>query len=757
MKKTNTRWWVCTAGGVIALAGLAAALGAAPAVGRSAPAKPAETAAASPVSAVATVSDQLWQIARSGQGEAALAEPLKGVAADVPDPRMAALRGSVASLEANIAKREVKRAEQIAKVEKELDDALAGERTPLALSKALKSAVELSMLVPDRRGLVQQPRLKTLIERADRAAHEAESAMDWIMASELFLRLNLLLEEEGTYKADVRRLSDRLGMIQLYVPRRLWELRNARRAVDNLKPLPPFNGVGEEYEAKLKGVTQTIVLAALVRAAESHVERTSMRDLLVGALDSVRTMATTRDLREAFAGIDDGAARTEFVNWIDLRIAELLNARADPDNFAVSNLLSDLLTTSRRTVKIADAAVLHEVGNGAFDRLDEFSQVIWPDELSRFKRIMDGEFIGVGIQIVGDEETQLVKVVAPLEGTPAFRAGIKAGDLIKKIDGNSALGISLNQAIEQITGKPGTRVVLTMERKGEEMEFPLERARIPIKTVKGWKRQSTVEEKWDWFIDPEQRIGYVRITGFQDSTTRELKEAINQMKAGPGGLQGLVVDLRFNPGGLLPQAVSVANLFVERGLIVYTETAGGVRTEEQKAVPSGQAVKNIPVAVLVNEGSASASEIVSGALRHYADQGQLRAVLIGARTYGKGSVQNVMPLSPVAMLKLTVAYYFLPDGRLIHRRDKATSWGVDPHMKVEMLPQQISDALTIRQDADTPLAFAGPDGAGLDKDGKPRTPPEPEKLLVDGIDLQLQTALVLMQSQAAAKLARAGR
>ena len=718
-----------------------------------APPPPGQQAPA-PQSAVATISDQLWHIARSGKGDSALSEPLKGVAADVPDPQMAALRGSMVSLEANFAKREAKRAEQITKVEKELDEALAGEMTPVALSKALKSAVELYLITTDKKALIQQPRLRELIRRAEAAARTAEGSADWIIASELFLRLNLLLEEDATYKPDVRRLGDRLGMIQLYVPERLWEMRNARRQLDKLKPLPPYNGVGEEYQTKLKGVSQTIVLASLVRAAESHVERKPMRELLVGALDSVRTMATTGDLRAAFPSIADDAARTEFVTYLDMRIADLLNAKADPDNFAVSNLLSEVLATSRRTVKIPESAILHEVGNGAFGRLDEFSQIIWPDELARFQRIMDGEFIGVGIQIQSDEETQMVKVVAPLEGTPAFRAGIKAGDLIKKIDGNQALGITLNQAIEQITGRPGTKVVLTMERKGEDIDFPLERTRIPIKTVKGWRRQSTLDEKWDWFIDPEQKIGYVRITNFQDSTTRELKEAINQMKA--GGMQGLIVDLRFNPGGLLTQAVSVANLFVERGLIVYTETAGGVRTEEQKAVPSGQQVKNLPVAVLINEGSASASEIVSGALRYYADQGQLRAVLVGARTYGKGSVQNVMQLSPVAMLKLTMAYYFLPDGKIIHRRDHATSWGVDPHMKVEMLPQQISDALTIRQDADTPLAFEGPGGGGLDKDGKPRTPPDPNKLLIDGVDLQLQTALFLMQSQAAARLAKAG-
>lgn len=705
--------------------------------------------ASTPATSVADLSGRMWDVSKRGLEERALAGLLASVPGDgSAQPGLAALRGSLAMLESSIAKRENQRAEQTAKVEKELDEALKDDASPLAMSKALKAAVELYLLASDKAAFIREDRVQSLVRHAAAAAREAESKNDWIVASELFIRLNLLLEEDGTYKPDVRRLTDRLSMIQLYAPQRLWELRNTRRLQDKLKPLPPFNDAGEDYKEKIKGISEGTVLAAILRAAEQHVERKTLREILVGGLDSVRTLATTSDLESAFPGIADAKARSEFLAVLDTRIAALLGAKSDPDTFAASNIVRELLASSRATVKIPDGALLHELGNGGFEKLDEHSQIFWPDELPRFKRLLDGEFIGVGIQIVGDEETQLVKVVAPVEGTPAFRAGIKAGDLIKKIDGRSALGMNLNQAIELITGRPNTKVTLTMERKGEDLEFDLTRARIPIRTVRGWRRDGPREDQWDWFVDPVQRIGYVRISGFQDSTTRELKEALGQMKA--KGLQGLILDLRFNGGGLLTQAVSVVNLFIDKGLIVYTEAAGGARTDEQRASPSGRFVGDVPVAVLVNEGSASASEIVSGALRYYADQGQLNCRIIGARTYGKGSVQNVMTLSPTSIMKLTVAYYFLPDGRVIHRRDHATKWGVEPHMRVEMLPQQITEALTIRQDADTPLAFEGLEPG---KDGKPaKTPPDPAKLLDDGIDLQLQTALVLLQSQAAARM-----
>lgn len=691
------------------------------------------------------LAESVWSAARkSGSNETSFLAPLRD-GADQPGTLGAALKASIGELEANFAKREAARAEQMAKVEKELAETLAGELTPSTLSKALRQAVEIHELCADKAAFVQQDRIQQLIQKADSAARTAESTGDWLMANELFFRLNLLKEEDATYKPDARRLADRLGMIQLYVPKRLWEMRNARRLAEGLKELPPFNALGEDFTEKLRGVNQGIVMAAMMRATDNHIERRPLRELLVGGLESVKTMATTKDLAAAFPGLDKVELRDRFSAWLDGQIAELRAQPRDIDQLELNSRISAVLTQADRAVKLPPEAVLHELGNGAFDRLDEFSQIIWPDELPRFRRIVDGDFIGVGIQIQMDEESQFIKVVTPLEGTPAFRAGVRTGDLIKKIDGQSALGMTLNQAVELITGRAGTPVKLTMERDGQDVEFDLTRARIPIRTVKGWKREGLREDQWDWFVDPAAKIGYVRLTGFQDSTTRELHAALDDMKS--QGLRGLILDLRFNPGGLLTQAVSVANTFVDAGLLVYTETPDGRRGEEHRASPRGRVVgKDIPLIVLINEGSASASEIVSGALRYYADQGLVNAVVVGRRTFGKGSVQNVLQLSSASMLKLTTQYYFLPDGKLIHRRDHAKQWGVDPHLVVEMLPKQISDALTIRQDADTPTQFLPPA-----KDGKPVTPPDPAKLLDEGVDLQLQTGLLLLRTQAEAQ------
>jgi carboxyl-terminal processing protease len=280
------------------------------------------------------------------------------------------------------------------------------------------------------------------------------------------------------------------------------------------------------------------------------------------------------------------------------------------------------------------------------------------------------------------------------------------------------------------------------------MEFRLERARIDTPSVKGWVRTGPREDAWNWFVDADSKIGYVRLSGFDDETTLELDRAIAQMRE--TGLNGLVFDLRFNPGGLLDQAVSIAQRFlpIDKQPIVMARSAGGIEevvgyTDSKKAT-----LAHLPVLILVNEGSASASEIVSGAVSVFSKQKNLDAMVIGARSFGKGSVQNVWPLNQQqnAMLKITTAYYMLPDKTIIHRRPGATVWGVEPNLSVSMLPQQVEDSILIRRNADViPLAENG-----VDLNAKWKAT-DPNRVLTEGIDLQLESAVVLLKARVAAK------
>ncbi len=676
----------------------------------------------------------LWNNAKHSR-EAALRDVLD----QAPDE--AGLDGSIASLESSLDKREQTRSEKLAEARTKLEEKLAQGEDKKALSEALRYANEMFMLTTDRAGLLTDPKVASLIAKAEVAAREAEGSQDWFVANELFFRLHLLLEEQGRFKPDVERVSRRLAMMRLYVPETFWQMRNRERLLADKTELPPYNGLGESYQDKLRGIDKMLVILATSAAERQQIERVPMRDLILAGIDSLKVMLDTGELSKAFPSMGDEARRGLMMAFLDERRNRVQDGRVEPNRQTLSDVLDDILDKNRQTVGLPPEAILHEFGNGAMSRLDDFSAIIWPDEVPRFDRMTSGVFVGVGIQIQLDDESQMIKVVTPLEGTPAQRAGIQKDDLIKKINGESAVGISLNQAVDLITGTESSAVTVTVEREGQEIDYRLQRKRIEQVSIKGWRRTGVHENDWDWFIDPQSRIGYLRLTSFTDKTTTELRSAVTDMRR--QGLNGLILDLRFNPGGLLTEAVSVSNLFIHSGTIVSTR--GTTPGERRSASADPDKITDVPVVLLINEGSASASEIVSGAIKHYADRGEIDALLIGQRSFGKGSVQNVWNLPPKSKMKLTTQYYMLPDGKIIHRRPGDSDWGVSPHLMVDMLPQQTSDALKFRQEADVmPMDLAGNVvEAELSKT-------DPRKLLDEGMDPQLQWAVVLLKSRAIA-------
>lgn len=737
-------------------AGLALGLGSIGGVAHGQAIAPAE-----PAAALSDLSTRVWTVARGGDDDQLLAA-LKGVP-DVNTPGVQALKSNAASLEKNIAKREELRTKKLGEAREKLQKQLtksrelgadAGEHDRAeALSEAVKHAVELFILTkPENRdALMAEQEIKDLVQKADATARAAEGKGDWFTANELFYRLNALLEESGTYKPDLKRLQLRLMMIRLYSPEQFWKLRNDERLKDKKSPLPPYNGLGENWQEKVEGIDRQMVKTSVAHASRQHIDNVPLKDLLLGGIDALKTMATTSDLRGAFPTLAEVEKVGAFNKFLDGWQSRINTPGMIVSMTMLSDFVDELATTGKTTLNMPEGALLHEFGNGAMSKLDDFSAIIWPDELARFDRMTQGNFRGVGVQIQLDDETQMIKVVTPLEGTPAQRAGIKTGDLIKKINGQSAVGISLNQAVDLITGPVDSNVTITMERKtgqqdpdgkdiSQDIDYKLVRAVIPLASVKGWRRVGAKEDAWDWYVDKDNKIGYVRLLQFTEDTTNDLQNAVRQMKAS-GGVNGLVLDLRFNPGGLLTEAVSVANTFIDRGTIVSTR--GKLPGEVKSATPGASMLADIPVAVLINEGSASASEIVSGAIRHYADNNDIKAIVVGQRSFGKGSVQNVWPIAPNAKMKLTTQYYYLPDGHRLHRMPGATVWGVEPHLKVDVLAENESDALKLRQDADVlPIDEKG----NVITDSKtPR--PDPQKLLDDGLDLQLQTALAILQAE----------
>lgn len=300
--------------------------------------------------------------------------------------------------------------------------------------------------------------------------------------------------------------------------------------------------------------------------------------------------------------------------------------------------------------------------NGMLTSLDPHSAYLTPDLYKELQMDTQGRFGGLGIEIT--VKNGVLTVVSPIEDTPAFKAGVQPGDMIFKIEDDFTKDMTLVDAVKRMRGPKGSKINLSIKREGnpELINLSLTRDTIRVQSV----RNRTLEPGY----------GYIRLAQFQERSDRDLQRALEKMAAEKGGLKGLVLDLRNNPGGLLTQAVRISDIFLDSGLIVYTD--GRIESQKQKFFAQKDASSmDFPLVVLVNGGSASASEIVAGAL-----QDHKRAVVLGTKTFGKGSVQTILPLDDNSALRLTTARYFTPKGRSI----QAT--GIIPDIIVESTPQQ---------------------------------------------------------------------
>ncbi|MGD0899529.1 MAG: S41 family peptidase [Thermoguttaceae bacterium] len=375
------------------------------------------------------------------------------------------------------------------------------------------------------------------------------------------------------------------------------------------------------------------------------------------------------------------------------------------DYYELYKMLADTVDqVDRNYVKEVSRRELIEAAiRGVVNRLDPYSTYIGPEELAQFRTSVENEFGGVGIQLSTDDGD--LRVLSPIYGTPAYRAGILAGDRITAIDGKSTDGLSLDEAVARMKGKEGSSVTLAVVHRGtlQREQFTLVRERIRVETVLGDHRKP--DDTWDFMLDPPAGIGYVRVTAFSRETSNDLRKALEDLKARK--FRGLVVDLRFNPGGLLSSAIEVSNLFISHGRIVSTK--GRNTPEHAWDAQKNGAFEGFPMVVLVNRYSASASEIVSACI-----QDHKRAVLVGERTWGKGSVQNIIDLNDGrSALKLTTAAFHRPSGKNIHRFPDSTEkdeWGVmpDPGYDCRLTDRETTALLVDRQHRD--ILQPGPGG-----------------------------------------------
>jgi len=384
------------------------------------------------------------------------------------------------------------------------------------------------------------------------------------------------------------------------------------------------------------------------------------------------------------------------------------------------DLFGDVLERVRSDYieKPNDAQLIEAAINGMLSSLDPHSAYLSPKHYRDMQVQTRGEFGGLGIEVTQEQGTGVVKVVAPIDDTPAAKAGLLANDLITHLDGESIVGVTLEQAVEKMRGPVNTPITLTIVRKGRDDPFD-------VRIVRDIIRINAVR----WRLERDGEVGYIKISTFNEQTHANLIKAVEAIKKEAGKkLKGFVIDLRNNPGGLLDQAVSVTDDFLDKGAIVLTKGRNLEETDRKQA-HAGDIAEGRPLVVLINGGSASASEIVAGAL-----QDHLRAIIIGTRSFGKGSVQTIIPLGANnGAIRLTTARYYTPSGRSIQAR------GIDPDIVVEQeLPEELKS-----KEAPKPRGEANLRGhlKTEAKDGKEASgssayvPREPEK------DTQLQFAL----------------
>lgn len=334
----------------------------------------------------------------------------------------------------------------------------------------------------------------------------------------------------------------------------------------------------------------------------------------------------------------------------------------------VMDLIEHQYVDESKSEDLYNAAMKGMVGS-----LDPYSGFVPPSSIVSFRSVLEQEFGGLGVSLDGPPRRDRFTVVSALFDSPAYRAGIKPGDVILEVDGQRVEGIEFEQLTSRLRGKEGTKVKLLLQRGNETEPFNVDVTRdiIEVESVLGDQRKP--DGSWDYRLAIDPSIAYLRIELFGEKTHEELKKAIQ----GLGKVNGLIIDLRDNSGGLLESAITICDYFLDEGIIVETKGRQAADRETFYAKPGVLVPKDLPITILVNQNSASASEIMAACL-----QDNCRATVVGMRTFGKGSVQNVIPLDGGrAALRLTTAYYFPPSGKMIHRRkgaDLNDSWGVKP-------------------------------------------------------------------------------
>ncbi|MBN1764798.1 MAG: S41 family peptidase [Sedimentisphaerales bacterium] len=589
------------------------------------------------------------------------------------------------------------------KLEKDIENKLDTNRLDALVQLGSAHVLSDRMNLPDQ---VDPSVRDDIISQCLKIADHLEAEGKWLDAwSKVYAYLTTIDKQKYEYDDLYRRLLRQATLKAMYVPD------------------PNTEGVG--WQEHREGINTNIIYTALEMVSREYVEDPDYHKMERRAIENCRLLAQTEDLKQTFESLNDPNTVTAYLELLQ-EAENKFNEMIKVDYSHLLWQMGNVLIINQQTLKLPNEVIMAEFTEGAFSALDSYTYIIWPRDVEEFQKDMTNEFTGIGI-VINKDKDKFLKVDSLVSyDHPAYKAGLDANDIILAIDGKEAQNLTLEKAVRLITGPAGTDVVLTIDRKGfdKPRDYTVTRQHVVVPTVKGLCRNENGQ--WNYFVDQDKGIAYVHLTHFAGETPGSLRETLETLKQ--QGMKALVLDLRSNSGGYLSGAVEIADLFIPSGRIVSSRSSrvtsptsvntnssrsifdrmfekenhrlnsNIIKEDVNNATTLGTFDDQLPLVVLINSASASASEIVAGALKDHN-----RALIIGTRSFGKGNVQTIKQLMPSsAQVKMTIAYYYLPSGRKVHRdpEDKQNEdYGVEPHIEIELTNDQIMAFLKGQHDA----------------------------------------------------------
>ncbi|MBN1124252.1 MAG: S41 family peptidase [Sedimentisphaerales bacterium] len=555
----------------------------------------------------------------------------------------------------------------------ELDNGDATEKVLASLARTFEYASETQ-----KKMLRKDAFIRETIEQSSRFAAELEVKGKWGQAySQCYHWLEVIDPNNVEYKNHADELIDKASvMLSL-------KDSSCEKAVD-----------------RYRGIRVEMLNRALEAIDFKYVTRVDYQSMLDKALQRCMVLG---DVLAAGGETAFTPSRNRVDLWqigIETIVSEVETSAAAKTKDGFKKIIQDILELNTATIRLPEEVIIGHCSEAALEALDPYTNLIWPEQIQEFQKSIRQEFTGIGIRMAKVGKT--LKVMSLIPNTPAYTSGLDAGDLIVAVDGESTDEMTSDCAVRKISGQKGTHVTLTVQHPGSEItqEITITRDHIVVPTVRGERRAEKDPEKgrWQHMIDPVNRIGYVRISNFVEKTVDNTEQILNDLES--QNVHGLIIDLRSNTGGLLSSAIGMVDLFVNSGLILRSQPRRWVVPNLWMAHSRGTH-SDYPLVILVDGGSASASEIVAGALQ---DPKHLRATIVGSRSYGKGSVQEITDFTGYgSQLKFTTAYYHLPSGqpvknRYLVEREGRTDWGITPDVEITLRADELDKMFKMQRD-----------------------------------------------------------